>query len=243
MSGEKREPAAMVAATRRAWSPDGSDAARVRRALAAAVVAGATPAATTARTPRWTTRVLAAGAIAAASGGAGYWAGHRAGLRDARPMAPTAAPAPAVVAAAAPSPAVAAPATAPSPPASPHRDATRSGARAASKPAPSPGASLAIEVQALRNAERALRDGQPGLALAFLQELDRQVPHGQLTEERDAAATLAHCARGDRPFGVDLGADFAQRHPTSVYRARVDQACAQTDSEATGDSARRRSRP
>jgi hypothetical protein len=106
---------------------------------------------------------------------------------------------------------------------------------------PSQTESLTIEVRALRNTERALRDGNPGLALAFLQELDRQVPNGQLTEERDAAGTLARCARGDHPFGVNLAAEFTERHPSSVYRSRVEQACAETDSPAPGDSHFRRS--
>ena len=106
---------------------------------------------------------------------------------------------------------------------------------------PSQTESLAIEVRALRNAERALRDGNPGLALAFLQELDRQVPNGQLAEERDAAGTLARCARGDHPFGVNLAAEFTERHPGSVYRARVEQACGATDSSTAGDSSPRRS--
>jgi hypothetical protein len=96
-------------------------------------------------------------------------------------------------------------------------------------------------VQAVRNAERALRDGKPGLALTFLAELDRQVARGQLTEERDAMATLARCARGDRPIGVDLGADFIERYPASVYRARVEQVCPATDSSPAGDSRQRRS--
>jgi hypothetical protein len=100
---------------------------------------------------------------------------------------------------------------------------------------------LEIEVRALRNAERAIRNGNPGLALAFLQDLDRQVPNGQLAEERAATATIARCTRGDHPIGVDLADDFATQHPTSVYRARVEQACAQTDLPATGDPPVRRS--
>jgi hypothetical protein len=110
-----------------------------------------------------------------------------------------------------------------------------------SRTPPSQTESLAIEVRALRNAERALRDGNPGLALAFLQELDRQVPNGQLAEERDAAGTLARCARGDHPFGVNQAAEFTERHPGSVYRSRVEQACATTDSLSPGDSPPRRS--
>jgi hypothetical protein len=115
------------------------------------------------------------------------------------------------------------------------------GRRGADNRATNPADSLAIEARALRNAERALRDGKPGLALAFLQELDRQVPNGRLTEEREAAATLVRCARGEHAFGVDLAEEFASRYPTSVYRGRIDQACATTDSVPAGDSSRRRS--
>jgi hypothetical protein len=90
----------------------------------------------------------------------------------------------------------------------------------------SPGASLGAEVRALRAVERALRDGEPGLALALLRELDRAVPDGSLVEEREATAAIARCALGQAPFGVDLGRDFAERHPDSVYLSRVQQGCA-----------------
>ncbi|HVZ85973.1 MAG TPA: hypothetical protein VHG72_03340 [Polyangia bacterium] len=240
MTGEKRDGADLLASARRAWSPEAADAARVRRALGAALATGAAAP----RTAGWGRHLLMAGAIAAASGGAGYWAGHRAGLRATRPSAsiPLLAPALAPIAQAPPSPAISpTPALPAPPPTSSHREVARPAQHVAPKPASSPAESLAIEVRALRNTERALRDGQPGLALAFLQELDRAVPKGQLTEERDAAATLARCARGDHPFGVNLADDFAQHHPDSVYRARVEQACTATDSTMTGDSPSRRS--
>jgi hypothetical protein len=249
MSDDKQDISDVLARAQRAWSPSAADAERVRRAVGAALAAGSgTGAASGARAAPspagWASRMLLASAIAGASAGVGYWAGHRAGLRDAeaRRRAVSSAPAPIGEIEL---PAVAAtetgtPPRAPLGPLSSHREAVRNARHVGETQAPSPTESLAIEVRALRNAERALRDGNPGLALAFLQELDRQVPNGQLAEERDATATTARCARGDRPFGVNMADEFVQRHPASVYRARVEQACAATDSPATGDSPSRR---
>ncbi|HET6283143.1 MAG TPA: hypothetical protein VFH73_19450 [Polyangia bacterium] len=80
-------------------------------------------------------------------------------------------------------------------------------------------------MRALRSVERALRDHQPGMALALLLQLDRTVPSGKLSEEREATAIIARCALGEVPFGIDLPADFAERHPDSVYLRRIEQAC------------------
>jgi hypothetical protein len=97
-------------------------------------------------------------------------------------------------------------------------------------------------VRALRGVERALRDRQPGLALALLRQLDRAVPDGKLGEEREATSAIARCALGTVPLGVDLAEDFADRHPDSVYLKRVEQACAtstmesETDRSGAGDS-------
>ena len=245
MTGDGRKATEVLAGAQRAWSPDPADAERVRRSIDVALAAGATGSvpAIAARAPGWTARLLAAATIAVAGGAIGYGTGYRAGLRDtplvARAAPPSLPDRPAVPAAMAapreirPSPVLATP------------TAVRRGGHAAhhdgESATPSPAESLAVELRALRNTERALRDGNPGLALAFLSDLDRQVPHGQLAEERDAMSTLARCARGDRPIGVDLGGEFIERHPTSVYRARVEQACAATDSFRTGDSWPRRS--
>ena len=254
MTDDKRDPAEVLTRARRAWSPGEADAERVRRAIAATLTASpasggdAAPARPPGPASTWTSRFLVASAIAAVSGGAGYWAGRRAGLRDARPVAPRVSVAPTSVTAVEPRSAVASafPSEAPSltmPSLVPARRGAHGARHEAESPTPSQTDSLAIEVRALRNAERALRDGNPGLARAFLQELDRQVPNGQLAEERDAASTLARCAGGDHPFGVNVAAEFTERHPGSVYRARVEQACAETDSTGPGDSSPRRSEP
>jgi hypothetical protein len=243
MTGDEPKAADLLARARRAWTPSVGDAERVRRTIGAALAAG-TPAGVPTAAPHaasWGTRLLAAATIAGISGGIGYWAGSRADHREAPPVRQIA-PAPLPPAASVPRPAPsheAQPSLAPSEPADPHHG-VRPARHEAERSTPAPADSLAVEVRALRNAERALRDGNPGLALAFLEELDRQVPHGQLTEERDAAATLARCARGDHPIGVDLGGEFIDRYPASVYRARVEQACTATDSPAPGHSANRR---
>jgi hypothetical protein len=241
MTDDKPTPSELLARARRAWSPRATDAERVRRAIGAALLGDTTTGAAHAGppAPAWASRLLVAGVIAAASGGAGYWAGYRAGLRGTPTPAPVVAwPRPEVAIAEPKSPAAPSPETPPlalpSLVASRHdAHGTRHGLESRT---PAQTDSLAIEVRALRNAERALRDGNPGLALAFLRELDRQVPNGQLAEERDAADTLARCARGDHPFGVNLAAEFTERHPGSVYRARVEEACAATDSPPPGDS-------
>jgi hypothetical protein len=244
---DEKDPADVLARAHRAWSPTAADAERVRRAVAAAVASGAatgSPSPPRAAAAPWAARFLVASALAAASGGVGYWAGHRAGLREARVTAPAAIPVPSTAMAGEARPVAPPPirsATAAVPSLVPTHHDARLVRHAAGTETRASSESLAAEVQGLRNAERALRDGNPGLALAFLAELERQVPGGQLTEERDAAATLAHCASGDRPFGVDLGEEFTQRHPTSVYRARVEQACQATDPGPAGDKSLRRS--
>ena len=252
MNHDRRSSEEILARARRAWSPSAADAERIRRAASAALAAGVAPrpapsasASASVSASSWVAKLWVAGLVASLSGGAGYWMGQRAGVRAVRPPKPVTAPAQPTmepITSTSPKAAPAAAGAAPfaAPPVAVHRDpqslrrGTGSGAAATAE-------SLAIEVRALRNAERALRDGAPGLALAFLQELDRRVPHGRLAEERDAAATLARCTRGDRPLDVDLAADFVERYPSSVYRARVEQACAATDSPAPGDSSARRS--
>jgi hypothetical protein len=85
--------------------------------------------------------------------------------------------------------------------------------------------SLDPEVRALKAIERALRRREAGQALALLQQLDRQVPSGKLTEERAAAFAMARCDLGiGTPMAHAL--DFSQRYPASVYFARVRQSCA-----------------
>jgi hypothetical protein len=235
-------------------APTAADQQRVRRAVqqvvlageaagVAAVAARGSPAAIRPSTrpwahlfPRAVSGVLVAVAVAVAVGAAGYWAGRRAGLREAR-MAmpgdgfwslPSREPAAAETGA---------------PPRVelkrrplPEKDdgfaaGTVRRRRQTTRPADggppaSAAASLQKELTALRSVERALRDGQPGLAMALLQELERTVPNGRMGEERLATSIIARCTLGDAPFGVNLAEDFASRYSESVYLERVEQACA-----------------
>jgi hypothetical protein len=237
------ELAEALARARRGLSPGSGDLERVRRGLDAALRAPVPPAPATPPAPRawrlWVRRVALAGALTGAGAAVGYWAGRRAERRE---IASTRPPAPAAPVSAPAAPIEPAPVEEPAPPrqnAEAHRSERHRHAEITS--APKTGAeSLAAEVRALRNTERALREQNPGLAAAFLDGLDREIPGGQMREERAALRAIARCAAGDQPFGISLSDEFTQAFPSSAYRARVEQACERTDPHAAGDSAGRR---
>jgi hypothetical protein len=247
---DDREMTRLLAGARRGWAPTAADAQRVHRGLAAALVAPH-PTATAPSRPAaqatwktWGARIALGGALAGAGTGVGYWAGRRAERRERVAVPAAAAPLPAVSLAlptpmAASSPPTAAPMPKPAIADAHRADRRRRAVPEAATP-PTPAESLAAEVRALRNIERALREKNPGLATAFLDDLDREIPRGQMREERAALRAIAGCTSGDRPFGVDPAEDFTQAFPASAYRARVDQACERTDRAAAGDSAARR---
>lgn len=231
-----RNEMAVLARARRALSPTTADEQRVARAVNATVVAAAGHATAVA------SRLLTTCAVAAIAAGSGYWVGHRAGLRDgqtgaaalssaalmAAPRAtPTATPPLVDVIASAPTPASASSSSASRALAgsAPHARPGHNTPALAPAPATSPADSLNQELRVLRSVERALRNRQPGLALALLRDLDRAIPQGKLMEERAATSTIARCASGDGPIGLNLGDEFADRFPNSVYFERVEQAC------------------
>ncbi len=232
----------VLAGARRGLSPDPSVRARVRQAVDASLAAGPAaqaPAQRPALARPWLSHLLVAGAFAGASLSAGYWMGRRAERRQMRamqmaPSSPRVDGPPPPVAPASPPPVATFEAAPPALTASPKIERPRR--HATESPPRTPAESLALEVRALRNAERALREGHPGLASAFLDDLDRDVPEGKLREERAALRTIARCMAGDQPFGVDLVEDFSQSFPDSTYRARIEQACARTDPAHAGDS-------
>jgi hypothetical protein len=229
----------------------------IRRSVEAAVAAtavGATASAARAAgaakasVAGWASKLVLVAATAASAGTTGYWAGYRAARRETPSVAVPTSRAPGEG-----RPAIASPSVERDPPAPPElkihprvttasRRAANAGSAGASGADDDRGASLANEVRGLRSVERALRDQRPGLALALLARLDREVPGGRLSEEREATSVIAHCALGDAPLGIDLAADFAEHHPSSVYLERVRQACAtgreargQTDRDPSGD--------
>jgi hypothetical protein len=187
--------------------------------------------------PRW---VLAAVVLSGGAGSAGYALGFRAGARATSPL-------PANVAESAPVPVPSARQSGPrfgepvGPPASDAPPKTSQpgveeqaepAAPRSSGPAREKRATPALdeEVRTLRRVERALRDQNPRLALALLDDLERTVPNGQLGMERFAASTLARCALG---YGARsaLLEDFSHRHPSSAYLARIRQECAAKPAE------------
>jgi hypothetical protein len=252
------DAADILAAARRGLSPTSADAERVRGLMEAALQGGAAGeravpqdaprGAAGSRSPSvargwlWLRRFAALGAVAAVAGGVGYRAGRRASRDEAIAHPPVSVHHETPAQAAVPPPKVvpATPAVSSTSLGSvrPARDpAHRPAPIGASAPAP---ASMAEEVRVLRSVERALRENRPGFALALLRELDRSVPNGQLTEERLAVRTIARCASGAVPFGVNLAEDFADRYPASVYGRRVTEACGATDPPSAGDQKGRR---
>ena len=232
----------MLARARAALAPSLADRERVRGALDGAIATIATaPSAplngdeTTASAEstlsgtalgQWLAR-LAIPLAAALGGGVGYELGHSAGLERTRAndaiatRTPPAAPP-------ARNPVTLAPTQ--TPPPIPLVQSTRTSASRAALPAPSappelaPDAGLDEEVRLLRRVERALREENARYALALLGELDRQVPRGQLFEERKAARVMARCQLGSD--GQALAEKFASDHPGSAYLGRVRETCA-----------------
>jgi hypothetical protein len=221
---------------RDAFAPKAGDAGRVfegiRRAIAAGTAVQAQPAADTAlRASAW--RWIGVLALVGATGALSYHVGYRAGS-DAASHAVAARPAPAAGGASGAAPkgvtaseVAAAPAAAPVVAAS---SAPRGATRAPTTREPAADASSAAqtlerEVQMMKRIERALREQNPQQALVLLGQLDRDIPGGQLAEERLAVFARARCGLGlGSPAAI--AREFAQKYPKSVYFAHVRQACA-----------------
>jgi len=91
-------------------------------------------------------------------------------------------------------------------------------------PAPPVALGLDEEVRQLRRVERAIREGNPRLALVLLEELDQAMPAGQLLEERRAAGIMANCQLGSGD-AVSNARVFAAKHAGSAYLTRVIGIC------------------
>lgn len=97
-------------------------------------------------------------------------------------------------------------------------------ANAASKPALPD--RLVLETRALREAQRALRGGEPERALGLLDEQDGRFAGGALGQERAAARVMALCQSGRAERARHLAARFEQSVPGSPLIGRVRSACA-----------------
>jgi len=98
----------------------------------------------------------------------------------------------------------------------------KGGNTASAEPAVDP---LHAETQALRTAQRLLRDGSTQQALAQLAQQDVTYRAGALQEERAAARVLALCQGGQAAQAHSEAERFAQRWPRSALLARVLSAC------------------
>lgn len=113
-----------------------------------------------------------------------------------------------------PTPAQVAPAVAPPTP------------EAAPEPQPSAaGSSLSEEARLIAQAERARNSGNPGRALALLEEHARTYAQGALAQERDAARVLVLCALGRTRDVRESRRRFLHDWPDSALASRVRSAC------------------
>lgn len=93
---------------------------------------------------------------------------------------------------------------------------------------------LAEEVRLLKQADRAIRNGQPNVARDLLEQLVTRDPKGQLLEERAATDTLIRC-QGHGPEAARAAAKrFLSAYPESVYAVRIRAACTGFTFESEG---------
>lgn len=93
-------------------------------------------------------------------------------------------------------------------------------------PAAATTSSLSKELAALREAQRALREGHAAHALSVLTSFEEAAPGpGAMQEERHAAATMARCTLAQRSETKQLYEEFMQRYPNSAYASRLQRTC------------------
>ena len=95
------------------------------------------------------------------------------------------------------------------------------------EPAPPPAAvtSLRVELEVLKEAERAVRERQPARALELLASFERESRDGagRMQQERAATKAIARCALGESRHTVY--AEFVRAYPRSAYAERVRHSC------------------
>ena len=87
-------------------------------------------------------------------------------------------------------------------------------------------ATVAAEAKLLREADGALRAGDPTRALALLNEHAASFPQGVLVEERNAERIVALCALGQKAQAREAASAFLRDHGASPLAARVRASCA-----------------
>ncbi len=249
MSGMSREARALLDLARRTGQPSPGQEERVRAALLARLVAGGAGAGPSTAPPPAPIASSALGSLAAkVVVGVAIGAGARAiALAPAdRPDYARAAIAPRTITITAALPTASvedrvapgeavpvAPAgdsvAAPIAAAPPRRAASGStgvsGSRATTA-APERDADIGREIAVLREAQQALRAGDPARAKAELDAFDAAHPGGALGEERSAARLMARCASEPSPAARAEADRFLAMHPTSPLAPRVRASCA-----------------
>ncbi len=81
------------------------------------------------------------------------------------------------------------------------------------------------ELRMLREADRALRSGNPGIALHLLDQLAYKIPGGRLGEEREAVRILAMCASAPGARVQVDAVSFLRSHEASMYAGRIAETC------------------
>jgi hypothetical protein len=234
------EAKALIARAREADGPGPERRARVKRALAAALVGTSASLGTVGTVAAAT----AAGKSALTAGSVAMWLGIGAALgtvasapalvvrltrsEPSAHVAAPSAPAPRIVEAPA-APARPAPANAPAPiveaPSAPVLPRAEAPASASSVPSAAP-PSLADETRVLEAAQRELASGRPASALSLLDEHAKRFPAGALGEERTAARVLSLCALGRSEEARRMATAFLEGSPRSPLIPRLRGSCA-----------------
>ena len=94
-----------------------------------------------------------------------------------------------------------------------------------SEPVPADRSTLAAETALLQRAQSALAEGDPGAALARLDEHREGFADGVLAREREALRVTALCDAGRREDSRAAAAAFVRRHPRSMLADRVQGVC------------------
>jgi hypothetical protein len=82
------------------------------------------------------------------------------------------------------------------------------------------------ELEYLKRAQSALRQGNGALALGLMTSLDSIQPGGALLSERGVAKVLAHCQLGDVESAMLVAQRLAENGMASVYTERLENSCA-----------------
>jgi hypothetical protein len=85
---------------------------------------------------------------------------------------------------------------------------------------------LDAELSAVRRAQRALRSGQPDVALSLMSSLDRMRSGGVLLPERRMTKVLALCALGRAPEAISVARSLTNSGSSGAYAARLQKSCA-----------------